>query len=430
MKGLAIILRTETFIEPFGDHVSQAFFTRETLAETQDASFKTVGFEVVRASTVKDALAAIKNANKPVLLMLDRVYVSEKALKDFLKAAKKTRRPAALSLEINASVEFCLPIQDVLREKDLIIHDVVLIDPQNLPPSDESSNVAWLRKIRDSAEKVPVKKREIVIDVPLPVIDPSQREKAVMRYPVTSTVVVSIEHWVHVLWLNQIAFGIRWMEHIRRHPLWTILRIFSGFSLDRDRVLERLVKRGKNVRIHPTAYVSGSILGDNVRIGAHATVRNSIVGDNVVLEDHAVLLNSVVGPSCFISANTFVVSCAIYPESTVGNHKIQVSLIGRNAYINAWAGFVDAKFVGHVMVPHNGELRSTERSFLGSVVGHRAKVGAKILIMPGRAIPNDTVIVMRPDEVVSDIPENLPKGVPVVRDKGSLVPVGQERGPL
>ena len=116
-----------------------------------------------------------------------------------------------------------------------------------------------------------------------------------------------------------------------------------------------------------------------------------------------------------------------YPGATIGNYKLQVSLIGRDAYINAWAGFVDAKFVGSVKVQHKGELLSTERSFLGSVIGHRAKVAAKILIHPGREIPNDTVVVMRPDEVVSVIPDDMPPNVPMVRDGGTLVPLGQER---
>src|SRR6185503_12148413 len=115
------------------------------------------------------------------------------------------------------------------------------------------------------------------------------------------------------------------------------------------------------------------------------------------------------GPNTFVMENTFMVSVACYPGVTVGNYKLQVTLIGRDAYVNAWVGFVDAKFAGEVMVNHHGKLAGTGRAFLGSVVGHRAKIGAKILIQPGREIPNDAVVVMRPDEVVSVIPADLPK---------------------
>jgi acetyltransferase-like isoleucine patch superfamily enzyme len=248
-----------------------------------------------------------------------------------------------------------------------------------------------------------------------------------MEYPVTSTIVVSIEHWVHILWLNQIAFGIRWMELIRRHPLWTVFRFLGGLSFDRHRLLDRLVWKGRGTRIHPTAYISASIIGKDVEIGAHVTVRNSIIADGAILQDHAVLLNTVVGPKTLVTENTFLVSTVAYPGVTVGNYKLQVTLIGRDAYVNIWAGIVDAKFKGEVMVRHKGELMSSGRSFLGSCIGHRAKVAAKILIQPGREIPNDTVIVMRPDEVVSLVPDDLPPGVPLVRDHGTLVPLGQEK---
>lgn len=422
MKGRAVVLRTGTTIAPFGDHVSEAFFTHQTLAQTQDQTFEVMGFEVVRAETTEAAARAISEVRgAPVLLMLDRIYLSEKAGRDFVKAAKRTARPCRLALSMNASVEYTLPLQDVELQEDLVIHDVLLVDGATLPPPEEDP-VAWIRKIEGTPVDVP--KREIVAEVQLPTI--GEREKTRMRYPVTSTIVVSIEHWVHILWLNQIAFGIRWMETIRRHPIWAAWRAISALSLDRFKLLDNLVRRGPGCEIHPTAYLSGSIIGRNVKIGAQATVRNSIVGEGAVIQDHAVLLNTVVGPNTLVTENSFLVSVVSYPEATIGNYKMQVSLIGRGAYVNAWAGFVDAKFVGSVKVVKNGDLVSSQRAFLGSVVGHRAKVAAKVLIQAGREVPNDTVVVMRPDEVVSAVPAEIPEGVPMVRHRGTLVPLGEE----
>lgn len=423
MSGRAVILRVDTPIAPFGEPARDAMFTHETIAETHDFVCASAGLEVVRVETAAEAVEAIRGQVGPVVLFLDRIYVSEKALKDFIKAATTATRPAALKLEVNASVEYTLPLQDVLRHDGGIVHDVYLVDGAVLPDP-EDDTLTWVRRVRDSATPVVVEKREIVAEIPLPVI--GERGGTMMRYPVTSTVVVSIEHWLHILWLNQIAFGIRWMELIRRKPLWAAWRACTALSLNPEKILGRLVRRGKNTHVHPTAYLSGSILGDDVSVGAHATIRNSIIGAGAHIQDHAVVLNSVVGPRCLITENTFVVSVCIYPEATVGNYKLQVTLIGRQAYVNAWAGFVDAKFVGHVKVEHKGELVSSERAFVGSVVGHRAKVAAKVMIHPGREIPNDTVIVMRPDEVVSVVPESIAAGTPLVRDRGTLVPLGTE----
>jgi carbonic anhydrase/acetyltransferase-like protein (isoleucine patch superfamily) len=422
VRGRAVILRTDTVISPFGDHVSEAFFTHQTLAETQAQTCGIIQFEIVRADDTEAATKAIRESKLPVLVMLDRIYLSEKAAKDFLGATKTIARPCRLALSKNASVEYTLPLQDILQDGGLVIHDVVLVDPQGPLPQPSSDPVGWIRAIGGTPVDVP--KRELVAEIQLPTI--GERDKTKMRYPITSTVVVSIEHWVHILWLNQIAFGIRWMEILRRHPVWGVLRAISAFSLDRNKLLDRLVRRGSGCEIHPTARLSASIVGSGVKIGPHATVRNSIVGDGAIVQDHAVLLNTVIGPRTLVTENTFLVSTVAYPDATVGNYKLQVTLIGRGAYVNAWAGFVDAKFVGDVKVLHKGELVGSGRSFLGSVVGHRAKVAAKVLIQAGREIPNDTMVVMRPDEVVSVVPDRIEEGVPMVRDRGTLVPLGKE----
>lgn len=426
MRGRAVILETPGRISPFGDPCREALFTDEPITATQDRAFgQVLKFEVVRAASPQEAAARVKDApaGKPVILLLDRVYVSEKAATDFLKATKKAPRPAALALSMNASVEYTLPLQDVLQKDELVVHHVVRVDGAELPTPGEDP-VAWMDQVVAAATPVDVPKRELVAQVPLPTI--GEGEKRTLRYPVTSTVVVSVEHWVHVLWLNQIAFGIRWMELLRRRPLWGIWRALTAFSLNRHKLLDRLVWRGRRSDVHPSAYVSASILGRGVTVGANATVRNCVIGDGAVIQDHAVLLNCVVGRDALITTNTFLVSSVVYPEATVGNYKLQVSLIGRGAFVNAWASFVDAKFVGHVKVEKDGALVDSGRAFLGSVIGHRAKMAAKVLVQPGREIPNDTVVVMRPDEVIRVVPEGLPPGTPLVRDRGTLVPLGQE----
>lgn len=430
-RGLALVLRTPTVIMPFGEPARDAMFCDETIAEAQARALRAVGFEPQVVETADAAVAAIASAApRPTLVLLDRVFVTARALRSFLAAVKKaakadgrTPRAAALTLSMNASVEYTLPLQDVHVEQQRVVHAVVLVDPASIPPAD-ADPVRWMHALRDSAHPVEVPKRELVVEAPLPII--GERAATTLRYPITSTLVVSVEHWVHVLWLNQIAFGVRWMELIQRRPLWALLRAFGGLSWHRDHILMRMVRRGRGTRVHPTASLSGTILGDGVVVGPHVTLKNSIVGAGTVIQDHAVLLNSVVGPRSLIMENTFMVSTVTYPEATVGNYKLQVTLVGRGAYVHPWAGFVDANFAGPVRVSHGGALVSCERQFLGSVVGHRARVAAKVLIHPGREIPNDALIVMRPDEVVSVVPQDLQPGVPMVRDRGTLVPLGRE----
>jgi acetyltransferase-like isoleucine patch superfamily enzyme len=377
-----------------------------------------------------------------VLVLLDRHFFTEKLARDLGAARRRAGAPLVrLELARSATTDYTLPLQALpFVDASVVRHDVLLgdadavlallardadadADAARAPDAAPGGPLArWLRGVDAPALRVPA--RELVVEAPLPTI--GERAGSVLRYPLSSSVVVSIEHWTHVLWLNQIAFGIRWLELIRRRPLWAAARALSALSLDRERLLARMVARGRGVKIHPTADVSGSILGDGAVIGPHVSVRNSIVGPGAVLLDHASLIGSVVGARALVTEGTFMVSTVVLPEATVGNYKLQVSLVGRGAYVNAWAGFVDAKFVGEIQVQHRGALRSTERAFLGSVVGHRAKVAAKVLVMPGREIPNDAVIVMRPDEIVSTMPEHIEPGRPMVRDRGTLVPLGEE----
>lgn len=422
MKARVLVVRNPRIISPFQERASEMWFSGETIAEAQRRAFAQAGCTVETIGV--DELAGKVQGDRPTIVTLDSIYVSEKAAADFLKACRGRTSPAALGFTDNASVDYTRPLQSLGTSGDLHVHAVIYLPPGSAtaPSGDNAEEVVrgWANRV----EAIEVEKREIVHDIPLPTL--KRGERATLRYPITSTVVVSIEHWVHVLWLNQIAFGIRWVELLRRKWLWGVGKALGALSLDPRRLLDRLVRKGRGVKVHPSAYVSGSILGDNVQVGAHVTLKNCIVRPGAVIQDHAVLLNCVIGEHTLILENTFMVSSVVLPEATVGNYKLQVSLIGRGAHVNVWASFIDARFAGSIKVMKDGLLQSTERSFLGSVVGHRARLGAKMLLHSGREIPNDTVVVMRPDEIVSEVPADLPQGVPLVRHQGRLVPLGEE----
>ena len=63
----------------------------------------------------------------------------------------------------------------------------------------------------------------------------------------------------------------------------------------------------------------------------------------------------------------------------------------------------------------------TGRSFFASCIGHRAVLGAKVLLHPGREVPNDLLMVSRPDDVIAEVPAEIPPRTPMVRDRGTLV---------
>jgi acetyltransferase-like isoleucine patch superfamily enzyme len=435
----ALIVATGRVITPFGEPPAQAALQARTLGALVREALHRRGLTIIEVG----AADAVEASSEPTVVLADHCFVSEKALGDFLGAAFDLVTPdtsARLALAKTSSVEFTLPLSSAaiepldatgpgarptprgrLQRREGEASERVAYDCFFTAHIAATTGAALLEQLRATSTRVVVVKGELAIPLRLPTLGDGQQN--IQLLPVTSTLVAHVEHWVHILWLNQAAFGARWLQIAREQKAWSLWRLFTSWPFTPAAVMHRFVHAGKNVRIHPTAWVEASILGDNVDIGAGASVRNSIVGNGVVVGDHATVLASTLGDNVSVTPRTFVVSSVAYADAVLSNYKLQVSVIGRGASLSTWAGFIDAKLQGTIDVPHDGRMQSTGRNFLGSALGHGAHVGAKVLILPGREVPNGTLITMRDDEIIRTIPAQLPAGVAHVRDGGTLVPL-------
>jgi carbonic anhydrase/acetyltransferase-like protein (isoleucine patch superfamily) len=428
-------------IEPFGEPAAAMQFGEGTVGHALARVVGRRGLELVYLEPDERA-----DAGGDACVVLDEsVYLSDKCLGDFLDVTFGQDRVFQLNLLRTAASDYVRPVSSIsvfdvgdLKpdvnaksrlsrfERDAterLSYDIFYVPKGKLP---DVGGGELLRALRESAEPIVVEKQELAFTIRMPLLgDP---EQTTMTYPISSTVAAHVEHWVHVLWLNHLAFGIRWLEVARAHKWWAAGRLLAAglpFPMASyvPRVMQKMVRVGKNVRIHPTANVEASILGDNVVIGARASVRNSILGDGVEVGDHGSVIASTLGQRAFVTPKSFFIWSCAFEDAVVSNYKMQMSVLGRRASSSTWAGLIDAKFQGEITVKHQGELRSTERSFLGSCLGHGAHIGAKVLIHPGRAVPNETFIAMRPDELIQEIPDDLKPHTPVVRDAGTLIPL-------
>lgn len=476
MSFAFIVLRTGHVVEPFMEPPDALPYAESTWQDERARIAGQLGATVHIVEAGQSPADVLAAQNGPAVVLADHCVVSEKALKDFVKTAASAALPgpAALALCRTPGAEYARPASTARIEPldqagpgarpagakgpeadatERVVYDCFFVpDPAALgrtagalPPADQASPTqdasdatgtattnpgqALLAALRTDAAAVVVKKREIVVPVRLPILgdDAAARDASMLDYPITSTVCVHVEHWVHLLWLNHQAFGIRWNELVRAKPVWVALRALSAFSLSRPKIMAKMVRTGRGCEIHPTAHVEGCILGDGVKIGARATVRNCILADGVEIGDHASVLASVLSKDVYVTPKSFCIWSLADQNAVISNYKLQVSVLGKGASTSTWAGLIDAKFQGAVQVMVNGTRKSTERQFLGSAVGHRAHVGAKVLILPGRSVPNDTTIAMRPDELVHEVAPDLPTDVPLVRHGGRLVPLSELR---
>jgi acetyltransferase-like isoleucine patch superfamily enzyme len=438
------VIETGSTISPFGDAPGAMVFGHSHVGEATDRAFALLGHDVSRLAPG----APIPDPKGPCVVLADHCLVSHKCAQDFLKTVDKTPRLARLALCRTPASDYARPVSSVTVEPlddsgpgarpegatgvergatERCLYDCFYVPEGELP--EQTASLSLLDALRERAAAVVTKKREVGIEIRLPLLGDPEHTR--MIYPVTSTVAGHVEHWVHVLWLNHQAFGVQIVDMARKDPAWAAKKAMGAWPpTDPAKVVPRLVHVGKNVEIHPTATVEGSLLGDNVRIGARATVRNSILGRDVEVGDHGSVIACTLADGAFVTPKSFFVWSTAFEGAVVNNLKMQMSVLGRGAASNHWAGLIDAKFQGAIGVAKGGEVVSTERSFLGSCIGHDGYIGAKAILMPGREIPNGVFVTMRPDELICEVPDDLPAGVPVVRDGGTLVPLSELRARL
>ena len=387
----AYVLRTGKRIAPFGDPVSESMIGNQRLEDIQRRVFAAAGLE----ATYVDSPAEIQESR--FALTYDDVFLTSRVFDDLLRQAK-----AGGSLRCGLPADSLLvrrtrPLQKLdearVEGADLALYRLWIIEAPH-PPASEAELAALLA----AAQAVCVKFKEKVIEVPTP---PNIVGYTHYQHPLTSSVVMQIGHWVHVLCANQLSIQIRWVESITGRKLWAAGRLLAaglegllqglqgarlpGFKWAAARNFNRI---GRNCDIHPTARLEFCQLGDNVKVGAYALVRGSLLGDGVQIEDRANVIFSVIGQDCFISKNSTLVFCAGYPEGDLCINGIQCTLFGRHVAMTSIVRVVDIKAKGEIQVLHEGQLQPVGTNFLGACFGHGVFAGLYVTVQAGRAVPD------------------------------------------
>ncbi len=146
------------------------------------------------------------------------------------------------------------------------------------------------------------------------------------------------------------------------HPLATVdgvLELGEGSVIKAGCVIEGHVRIGKRCTIGPNAYLRGEVsIGDDCLIGNAVEVKSSLMGNQV-----------------------FIAHLSYIGDSVLGND------------INVGGGCIFSNFrhdAGEIYMPWQGSLRATGRNKLGAVVGDRARIGCKCVVLPGRVIEAGT----------------------------------------
>lgn len=393
MKAVRIALGAP--FAPFGDPPGETRVLAGTLAEAQEKALAEAGFTLV----------ATPPASEPYLVFSDRVWFTA----SFLRAV----RDAGVGRVRIADATFLKqtgPLQsDAARPE-------VAVVPAGGPPTLDGPDLPVDLGLRAA-----------------PAMDLHPAFQHAQQPLVTGTRLVhGVEHWSHVLRVNLLALVATAEEAkaaFETAPLWkrvlmVIVVLLRARSLNGFAIARALNRVGKRCKIHPTAVVEASQIGDDVEIGAYALVRGCIVGDGAKIEDYAHASVSVVGNGARLGRTCMFNFCVAYPGAFVSaGGGWQMSLFGRDSFVAMTATGYDLSFGAPVRVVHDGAVVSAETHFLGVCVGHRAKIGAHVKMGYGMAVPNDAFVVAPADATLRRWPDAV-DGPVTIRD-GVAVPVAK-----
>ena len=215
--------------------------------------------------------------------------------------------------------------------------------------------------------------------------------------------VISVETWVHVYFAS-IIYGnfarAGRLDHEIETSAFKNLQLLWNAVIEQKQIMRSsaTVKIGKNCSIHPSAIISGPAkIGDNVSIGAGCVLDNCTIGNNVTIDDGCVLMMTTIGNNCFLPFRASLYLTHVMENTIVAqNTCLQMCVIGRSSFVGAGNTFTDFNLLAQKpirAVDQNGELRSVGQIVLGSAVGHNCRVGSGMVIMPGRMIESDVVLI-------------------------------------
>ncbi len=408
-------IEDDRLITPFNEPARDLSILNKPLkihhADVLDAVVGSTPVELPLAS-VHD-LANMTERDDEIVVYRDNLYFDVEFFSDFFEQARASHLPsrAVLPAEDRAWAKYAVPLSSLKPVKDM--NGKPLYFPLDLWyfPEGYVDQRHW--------REVPIFSgfKEIgYYNVPdsMSNLRPSTGEGDLARdldltHLLTERSCLSIDSWVHVYFANIIlgvfSRGRRFEKRITEHNL-DALRILFRAILEQKQVLScsKVVQVGEGTTIDPSAVIIGpTTIGRNCSIGPGVVIDNSLVGDNVNIAQGCQLMLSVIGNNCFLPFRAALFMSTLMEYTIVAqNTCIQMGVIGRNSFVGAGTTFTDFNLLPAPLraMGASGELEDTGQPVLGSCVGHNARLGSGLVVMPARVIESDVVLFAAPERRV------------------------------
>lgn len=404
------VIEDNRHVLPFNEPASQLTLGIEPLKIHQENLFASV-FKMCDLGGIFHTADQIQYiAPGEAIVYRDNLWFDREFLEYFLQQALPTRQPcrAAFYADDVAFRTYTLPLTTGFeRIRDKNGRDICLVDLWYFP-NGYADNILPIPVPSEADEKSAEKG---FYNVPHFMV----HEQGDLTHYLPARALLSIESWVHIYYAS-VIFGVftrgsRFEKFVKEHNFYTLKLLWRGL-MEQKQVLmtSEVVRVGKDTTIDPSAIITGpTTIGNNCFIGPGAVIDNCAIGNDVNISQGCQLMLSTIANNCFLPfrASMFMSSMM---ESTIlaQNTCVQMCVIGRNSFLGAGSTFTDFNLLGELtergqIVPRpikaaniRGELESVGQAVLGSAVGHNCRIGAGMIIFPGRMIESDVVLVASP----------------------------------
>ena len=340
-------------------------------------------------------LNKLPEINGPCIVYRDNLFFDREYIQAFLSKAQERGTPcrAAFSIEDPAFTQHALPLSTSYQQEGEIYLADLWFYPNGPTPKAEPL-VIDLDAIEAGYYHIPTY---------------MAHEQGDLTFQVPRLSILAINSWVHIF-IADVVFGLftrgaRFEDMLKENPLYK-LRILATAMWEGKQVIDcsQVVKIGRNCSIDPSAVIHGpTTIGDNVTIGAGVVIENCIIGSNSNISQGCQLMLSVVGDGAFLPFRASLFMTSLMDNSMVAqNSCLQMCVIGRNTFLGAGTTFTDFNLIPTPLKALDGDglLKDTTRPVLWGCVGHNCRIGAGMIIFPGRTIESDVVLVPSPQRRV------------------------------
>lgn len=395
------IIEDRRFVPPFNEPASLLTIGTQPLKLHQEELFANYMGKSVELRGVFNDTSELPNVQGESVVYRDNLWFDKEFLGMFLASARRSGRACRAAFPANdkAFVMYTLPLsQDIQKSADTRGNPIYVIDLWYFP-------AGYTREVTPIV--IPSDAHEMGFYM---VPDFMTMKQGNLTHYAPMRAVISIESWVHVYFASIIYGNFARSGRLDRriaNSVFASLRLLWHAVLEQKQILSAsgAVEIGQGCTIDPSAIIAGPAkIGRNCSIGSGVIIDNCTIGDNVSIDAGCMLYQSTVANNCFLPFRAALYLTAVMENVIIAqNTCLQMCVIGRNSFVGAGNTFTDFNLVAQKPIraaDRDGKLREVGQIVLGSGVGHNCRLGSGMIVMPGRMIESDVVLIASPQRRV------------------------------